>query len=198
MVIDGTLGVVPVETRDVYEIAATEEDGTQPEDYAVYLKTLNGYHKAAMRDTPADYLARLAKLVAEAERVLPSLRSYAALSQDEFTERYADWGMQVRILGEYFIAVRSVVDAMKWLAAREGLARRPRSHSYAHALLLLCNAGVLPAEHLPDLVRMIQARNAFTHHMDNPTAAEMRGYLLDSVGAIPSLISFLRERYLGG
>lgn len=89
--------------HDLYEIAAVEDDGTHPEDFAVYLKTLNRYFRAAIRETPADYLARLAKLIAEAERVLPSLQRYAAWSQDEFTERYADWDQQARILGEYFI-----------------------------------------------------------------------------------------------
>lgn len=184
-------------THDLHEIAAAEEDGTHPEDFAVYLKTLKEYYLAAVREAPADYLARLAKLAAEAERVLPCLQRYVALSEDEFTARYADWDQQVRILGEYFIAVRSVVDAMKWAAGREQLPRRPRSYSYAHVLLLLCNAEVLPAERLPDLVRMVRARNAFVHHMDNPTAGEMRGYLLDSLDAIHSLLSFLRERYLG-
>lgn len=178
------------------ELAAAHEEGTEPEDFAVYLETLEEYYGAAVGETPAEYLGRLAKLTAETERVLPALRRYAALPEHDFVELYAGWDEQVRIVGEYFIAVRSAVDAMKWLAAREQLARRPRF--YAHALQLLGDAGVLPAGTLPALLRMIRARNTFIHHLDNPSAGEMHGYLQDSVAAILSLIAILRDRYLDG
>lgn len=180
--------------RELPAVAATPDDGTDAADFTVYLRTLKEYHAAALRETPFEYLARLEKLLGEAERVLPSLQACAALTEDAFASLYADWDRQVRILGEYLIAVRSIIESLKWLSARERLARRPRSH--AHALELLCRAGVLPAERLPALVRMIRSRNAFIHCMGNPTAGEMYRYLGDTLEGIATLAALLRDRYL--
>lgn len=190
------MGSRPVEW-DAAQAAAAEAEAD--EDWAVYLADLARYRRWRLAERPAEYLARLERLLdslvedlREIERLHGSLDPNLQGSGDASAEEGA-WLAYVRL----FHALVTVLDGTKWAVARE-FPGGENPCSFADAFRLLTQAGVLPEGYSADGEALVRLRNRLAHAWEwRPSAAEMRRLLAASLPRLRGFVAHLRARYAG-
>lgn len=174
--------------------ADTADDGTQPEDLAIYLRGLARYRTWFMKETPARYLGRLERILQALEEDLAALDRLLAVPEDDFL---ADPAYRDQALWRLFHALVAFLEVSKWLLARE-TAKGDRPRSFSEAFAWLAEKGVLPLERCDEYRALCRLRNRFAHSMDeSPPPAAARAMVQHWLPELRAAAAHLRARYLG-
>lgn len=169
------------------------EDGTAPEDLALYLADLGRYRLWRLREAPEPYLGRLERLLLVLDEDVCQMEGLAAVSLEEAGPSR---GYGAQGLWHLFHALVAFLEGTKWLHARE-LPPGVFPGSFSESVSMLTAAGILSAEHLASYKDLCRLRNRLAHEWDwLPTDVQVRDLLTRHAPVLRHLVASQRARYL--
>ena len=118
------------------------------------------------------------------------LRTQAAIPTDEFVSSALQVDAALRRLQ---VAIEAMLDIAHHVIAREGFGL---PQTYREAMVMLCDAGVLPTEQKDAFTQMVRFRNRAVHLYDAIDPAEVHAILTTRLGDFDSFIHAITRRYL--
>lgn len=187
-----------VDSRSVFEEAAAgvAADGTDPEDLAAYIEGLGRYREWFLRESPAEYLGRLGRLLSLMSEDIETMDRLAGVRVEGFL---ADPLNERAGLGALFRCLVGFLEVSRWIAGRENLMVERETRSFADAFRMLVGAGVLPAGDFQVYRELCRVRNRLAHALwDYPRNEEIYHLIREYAPRLRAFCDAVRARYLPG